>query len=172
MKRCPRCNQTYTDDALNFCLNDGELLLVDYGDPPPTIFGQPDPSASGETPTVMLNQPRVTNQGTWQSATPPASWQPQEVQRSASAIGFSRSVDQTLPIVSMVLGVGSILLICCWGGLPLGAAAFITGFLGMRNADTDPAKYGGRGLAIAGMVLGVVSFLASFMFLVFGLLVR
>jgi len=72
----------------------------------------------------------------------------------------------------MVLGVGSVLLICCYGGLPLGAAALITGFLGMRNADNDPTRYGGRGLAIAGMVLGIVSFLSTFIFLIFSVLVR
>ena len=31
----------------------------------------------------------------------------------------------------------------------------------MRNADSDPARYGGRGMAIGGMVLGVVSLLGS-----------
>ena len=174
MKRCPRCNQNYADDALNFCLNDGEMLLLNADDPPPTIFSDRDQTSSGETPTVLLNTPRVTNQGSWQSAPPPAPWQPVDpvTQGSQFATGFSRSPDQTLPTISMILGVASILLICCWGGLPLGAAALVTGFLGMRNADSDPTRYGGRGLAIAGMVLGIVSFLASFIFLIFGVLVR
>jgi hypothetical protein len=171
MKRCPRCNQAYTDDALNFCLNDGELLQMDYNEPPPTVIGQPDQTSAGETPTVFLNKPKVTNQGSWQSAPPPAPWQQPGVQ-GTYATGFSSSPDQTLPTVSMVLGVGSVLLICCYGGLPLGAAALITGFLGMRNADNDPTRYGGRGLAIAGMVLGIVSFLSTFIFLIFSVLVR
>jgi TolB-like protein/Flp pilus assembly protein TadD len=29
MKRCPQCNATYTDETLNFCLEDGEWLLKD-----------------------------------------------------------------------------------------------------------------------------------------------
>jgi hypothetical protein len=28
MKRCPRCNRTYTDDSLKFCLDDGSLLTL------------------------------------------------------------------------------------------------------------------------------------------------
>jgi len=31
----------------------------------------------------------------------------------------------------------------------------------MRNADNDPARYGGRGLAIGGMVLGAVTAVLS-----------
>jgi hypothetical protein len=174
MKRCPRCNQTYTDDGLNFCLNDGEFLLGEENDPPPTIFGEPSSDQAAETPTVFLNRPRVTNQTNWQPAPPPAPWQPGgiNVQGSTAAAAFSRSQDQTLPTISLILGIVSVLLICCWGGLPLGAAAFVTGFLGMRNADGDPTRYGGRGLAIGGMVLGIVSFLASLIFLFFGLLAR
>ena len=38
----------------------------------------------------------------------------------------------------------------------------------MKNVDTDPMKYGGRGMAIAGMVIGIVTFLASVFFLIFG----
>src|SRR3954469_16759471 len=102
MKRCPRCNQIYDDDQLNFCLNDGELLVTDYGEPPPTYFGgQPETSGSGETPTVFLNPPRVTNQGNWQTAPPPAPWQSQSVQGQQQASAFSRSPDQTLSTVSM-----------------------------------------------------------------------
>ena len=45
-KRCPKCGQSFADPNLNFCLNDGELLM--YADdrsgpqfadePPPTKF--------------------------------------------------------------------------------------------------------------------------------------
>lgn len=31
MKRCPRCHQTYTDDSLSFCLEDGTPLVRDTG---------------------------------------------------------------------------------------------------------------------------------------------
>ena len=27
MRRCPTCNRTYTDEALQFCLNDGTTLV-------------------------------------------------------------------------------------------------------------------------------------------------
>ncbi|MDQ3799304.1 MAG: DUF4190 domain-containing protein, partial [Acidobacteriota bacterium] len=71
--------------------------------------------------------------------------------------------NQTLPTVSLVLGILGLILLCCWGGIPFGLGALITGYLGMNNANNNPTQYGGRGLAIAGMVMGAAS-------LVFGLI--
>ena len=39
-----------------------------------------------------------------------------------------RGQDQTLPTISLILGILSIVLSCCYGGLPLGLAAAITGY--------------------------------------------
>lgn len=158
MKICPKCSQSYTDDNLNFCLNDGEYLQAVGDDAPPT---------------VLLDPPRITNQTNWQqyqspSAVPPAKWQnqPQNVQNQPfGAQNLSSTKDQTLPTVSLVLGILSLLLICCYGGFPLGLAAIVTGYLGMKNADDNPARYGGRGLAIGAMILGVISLLSSVIFI-------
>lgn len=46
MKICPRCQKTYPDDNLNFCLEDGTTLQQMAAAPPP--------------PTVQMNQP-ITN---------------------------------------------------------------------------------------------------------------
>jgi hypothetical protein len=32
VKRCPKCQSTYTDQSLNFCLTDGTPLLLSGGD--------------------------------------------------------------------------------------------------------------------------------------------
>lgn len=49
MKRCPACNRTYTDLALNFCLEDGTPLVPEAGAPL-------DPNA-----TIRYSTPRDTN---------------------------------------------------------------------------------------------------------------
>lgn len=49
MKICPRCQKTYTDESLNFCLDDGAVL------------NQEHESESPLPQTVLLNQPRPTN---------------------------------------------------------------------------------------------------------------
>ena len=49
MKRCPKCNRTYTDEALNFCLEDGT----------PLVGAQPPPAEEKETMRYVA--PRSTN---------------------------------------------------------------------------------------------------------------
>ncbi|MER3431463.1 MAG: hypothetical protein C4324_10580 [Blastocatellia bacterium] len=72
--------------------------------------------------------------------------------------------NKVLPIVSLVFGV---LSLCC-GIAPLtGLIAIVTGFLGMRNANNDPINYGGKGLAIAGMILGALFFVVGIAYWIF-----
>jgi hypothetical protein len=51
----------------------------------------------------------------------------------------------TLAIVSLVLGI-----LCC---LPFSIGALVTGSMAIKQIDADPTQTG-KGLAIAGMVLG------------------
>jgi hypothetical protein len=167
MKVCPKCNQTYTDDGLNFCLADGELLMDPGTESPTQIFNDPSP------PTIFMDSPRRTNpnHSTWQTAPPPqplAPWQNQSVLNPQ----FAPSRDQTLPIIALVAGVLSLVLVCCYGGVWLGVPAAIIGYLGMTKADADPSRFTGRGMAIAGMALGIVSFLGSMVFIVLSLFAR
>jgi len=159
MKQCPRCRQSYSDDNLNFCLDDGELLMA--LDAPATPRFTEDPP-----PTLMLDQSRVTNPSNWPSSPPAAQWQQQNLQQQpyVSPAALRPKRDQTLPTIALVLGILSVALICCYGGIWLGLPAAVVGFLGMRNADSNPGRYSGRGLAIGGMVLGVISFLGSILF--------
>ena len=46
MKVCPRCKKTYTDDDLNFCLDDGTVLAQ---------------AGNAAPETVMMNQARITD---------------------------------------------------------------------------------------------------------------
>lgn len=147
MKICPVCNQTYTDDNLNFCLNDGATLDRQFDDAPPT---------------VMLNKARTTQQnwGNYQTADP---WQSQPLQQQQPfypAVN-QQSQNQTLPTLSIILGICSLLFLCCYGGFPFGAGALIVGLIGLKNANDNPMLYGGRGLAIGGIVTGVIGLLIS-----------
>jgi hypothetical protein len=67
MKRCPTCQRRYTDDTLNFCLEDGatlqsvtgntldETLVLDANEPPPTEILPP-----GIAPTMRAHNPPTT----------------------------------------------------------------------------------------------------------------
>lgn len=157
MKKCNVCQQTYTDDSLNFCLNDGGLLEKIGDDAPPTVF---------------MNQARVTSPTNWTNAEPPARWQNPQMQSNAPfnnppALAVQ---SQTLPTVSLVLGIFSILLICCYLGIPLGVGGLITGYLGLSNSNKDPNHYGGRSLAIGGMITSGIGLAISLLLLLLILL--
>ena len=170
MKICLKCDQQYDDDNLNFCLSCGELLVEKQKDP-----GSAEADA---TPTVFLDQPRVTNQNLG-SETPqdpfgnnPTMAQPpqqdqaifQQEFNSPQQYAVRAAQDKTLPIVSLVTGILGLLLFCCYLGFPLGAAAMITGYIGMNNANSNPTQYGGKELAIIGMVLGGIAFFVNLIF--------
>lgn len=163
MKRCPNCNQTYTDESLNFCLSDGGTLIKVGDDAPPTIF---------------MNQARTTNQTSWANNdpfTPPtfgqmSPWQNQSASPNAPFMGANmyQSPNQTLPVISLILGILSC-VICCYG-MPFGVAALVTGFIGFNNAGKDPVRYGGRGLALAGIIFGAFSVFIMLFFILIGIL--
>jgi len=166
MKQCPRCGQSYSDPDLNFCLNDGEYL---------TDFGPASKPFDDSQPTVMMDPTRVTNpmQGQWQTAPPPAPLQQSiPVGQGFAAYGIPAGSDQTLAVVSLCLGIGSLTIgWCCSLGLLLSPAALITGFIAISQTKKNPQRYGGRGFAIGGISTGGV-FLALYVafILIYGLL--
>jgi hypothetical protein len=54
MKKCPSCGRTYSDPALNFCLQDGTVLEQDtvstFGNEETVVFGQTPPTNPGGSP--------------------------------------------------------------------------------------------------------------------------
>lgn len=173
MKRCSRCGQTYIDNDLNFCLNDGELLTGFDGDAPlPMSQGGTSRPFDESPPTIMMDPSRVTSPTAWPPSEPISPWHSQSpnIQQPRYPALIQSGSDQTLPTISLVLGILGFVSVCCWGGIPFGAAALITGYIGMSNADKDSARYGGRGMAIGGMVLGIISFLAALIFIMVGIM--
>ena len=80
MKICPRCQKTYVDDNLNFCLEDGSVLTQAAQQPPPTMMmGEPRPTVpvapqfptqpgaqpGWNTPQQYSMQPPVKSSKTW-----------------------------------------------------------------------------------------------------------
>jgi hypothetical protein len=76
MKICPRCQKTYTDDSLNFCLEDGTTLqqmaaaqpphTAQMSQPPVTAPSQPAPSQPiWNTPQQYGGQPAKKSSRTW-----------------------------------------------------------------------------------------------------------
>ncbi len=163
IKRCPSCGQTYIDDDINFCLNDGELLSYFADGTPQTLFGDGRQSRTfvdDSPPTVLLNDPLVTNQNKWPSSGAADIWQggkqnfPQQQFAQYPSIV---SPNQTLAIASLGLGIGSLTIgWCCSLGLLLSPAALITGFIALSQIKKNPQANGGRGFAIGGIIAGAL----------------
>lgn len=66
MKQCPKCHKEYSDETLNFCLEDGAWLLESAAEPVTAILSDPGAVETkylpSESPTVQL-QSRTTASG-------------------------------------------------------------------------------------------------------------
>lgn len=144
-------------------VKEAEPSFGSYQEPvasPSSPFQTPPPFGNAEP----FNQP--SQQNDW--APPPApisEWNNQELGANTpfQPPGAASGQDQTLAIVSLVCGILGIL--CC--GLLTGIPAIITGYMAKNNADSNPNQYGGRGLAVAGMIMGGISILFSILGIIY-----
>lgn len=101
MKICPTCRKTYTDDELNFCLDDGSILAL----------------TGNQTPeTVMMNQPRYTDPNT------AAGNQPGIQSTYGNQAAYSMQPKKSSKMWIWVLGILGLMLVLCGGG---GVAFFV-----------------------------------------------
>jgi hypothetical protein len=135
--------------------------------PPP--FKEPEPIYTNEQ---FGNNPfGQANQQMEQAWTPPPApdqnWANQGVGQNTPfqtpPIGI-QGQNQTLAIVSLVCGI---LGLCC--GI-LSIVALITGFIQRGNIAKDPNRYGGGGLALAGMILGGIGVVLTILWILLQLL--
>ena len=122
-------------------------------------FDAPKPSAQADQHPAEW-QPPAAPEANWQGQglgkdTP---FQPPPVKGPSSVLAI---VSVILGLVGLVALLPTILFLFC-GILPigLGLAAIITGFMARSRAKSKPAEYGGGGLAMGGIILGVLSFIA------------
>jgi uncharacterized protein DUF4190 len=171
MKRCPTCNQQFTDEWLTFCTQDGTSLVevqVSPNEPPPTIaYPSMPPSVSpAEQPTkdlpgaykpppVQMGGPQSLQSG-WQPPPPPA---------------YGTQPQKSLAVLSMVLGIVSMTIgWCCYFGVLTSPVAIGIGIFALSQIKNDPKKYGGKGMAIAGIVAGSLYFVfVALIILIYGL---
>ena len=150
---CPKCGSANADGA-TFCIGCGTDLQSAQGQPPPAP-GMPPPSsqASQWPPPPQSQQPQqppFSQQAPPQYAPPPPGYGPAP---QGYGYGYGYGQPQTtnaLAIVSLCLGISGFMCGITW------IAALITGYIAKGNIDSSGGREGGRGLAIAGIVLGWV----------------
>ena len=66
-----------------------------------------------------------------------------------------------LATTGMIMGILSLSLACCCYGLPFNLLAIIFSLVGLSQINRDPLNQQGKGLAIAGLILAVLSILLA-----------
>jgi len=126
--------------------------------PPPSFqdYKEPEPVFQQSAGGSPFDQPSAPPPGPadWNPpAVPDAGWQnPPAVSSGAQAPAAAKGPNQTLAIISLVLGILGIIF--CSG--LTGPIAFIMGIMARRKAARNPAQYGGSGLALGGIITGVI----------------
>lgn len=156
-----------------------EPLPVGGNDP----FQPPSPFEVAEIKAEALNTPyaeqveqqqnQPIEQANWSPPpAPDANWQNQQIGQNTpfQPPPAGQGQNQTLAIVSLVLGI---LSIPCCGFILFGIGALVTGFMAKGKAEQNPDEYGGRGLALGGMILGgitiVIGIILNIVYLFVGL---
>ena len=76
----------------------------------------------------------------------------------------------SLAMMSMVMGILAMTCgMCCCYGLPFNVLGIVFSLVALAQIRNEPRLQEGRGLAIAGLVLSLLSLVLSFLFFVFGL---
>ena len=157
MKRCPTCNQTFEEDWLSFCTQDGTTLIEDpvvSSQPPPTILAASPPSPTGPNTPATWNLPsgNIGESGApsrqpqpiqpaWQPPPPPAYFQP----------------NKSLATASMVIGIISATVgWLCLGPIP-GVLAIILGAVALSQIKKNPERNAGGQLAWIGIATGTLT---------------
>lgn len=154
MKRCPTCNQTFEEEWLGFCTQDGTTLIDEYvasSEPPPTIMApaQPDTPTwnipSGDLPpSSPAWRPAERAVPAWRPPPPPTHVQPQ---------------NKNLATASMILGIISVTVgWLCFGPIP-GIASIILGAVALSQIKKTPELVGGKQMAWVGVITGSVTVL-------------
>ena len=135
MKQCPSCQSQYTDDTLQFCLQDGTPLRSASTSQMPTV-------AYGEQETVISN--RQSNQINTPRDTQPTSWQPNQfpsnsvftppAKKSNSSIAFILTAFVLVLFLSLI-GVGAWLY---WKGVTPDPNGNI--FLAKKDSNSSAAN--------------------------------
>src|SRR5258706_270994 len=159
MKRCPTCNQTFSETWLSFCTQDGTTLIddsVSRSEPPPTVMSSAPPPVSNPTPPANWNTPSgglgsegfpvpQPLQSSWQPPPPPA---------------YASGQQQGLAVASMICGIFTVTIgWCCYLGGISGPVAIGLGIYSLIQIKNNPDKFSGKPLAITGIICSAVYFL-------------
>ncbi len=135
-------------------------------EPPKPQFSEPEPAEPKFDP-FEAQAPTAPPPASMQQSPPPMGGPVAQMGGSAAAppANTAAAPSKTLALVSLVLGILGFTL-CCGTVVP-SLVAIITGVMARGKAKNDPANYEGAGLAMGGIITGVIGLLLSVGYLIF-----
>jgi hypothetical protein len=94
---------------------------------------------------------------------------PTRVLAGAAMPGVEKPRTNGLAAAGMIMGILAVTCAVCCYGLPFNVLGIIFSAIGLSQIKQDPAGQQGRGMAIAGLVLSIMSVFLAVLLLVFGL---
>lgn len=126
----------------------------------PSYYTPPEPGPVVSSPLESASAPIEAS-----ASAPVQNWEPNEPMQNAPVSAGPQGQNKTLAIVSLVAGILGLTL-CCGTLLP-SLLGIVLGIMARGKANSDPASYGGSGLALGGIITGVIGLLAGIAYLIF-----
>jgi hypothetical protein len=127
----------------------------------PTSYTPPEPEPTfGAASSPLESAPAPIEAA---ASTPVQNWEPNEPMQNAPVSAGPQGQNKTLAIVSLISGILG--LPCCSLLIP-SLLAIVLGVVARGKASKDPGNYGGSGLAIAGIITGILGLLGGIVYLI------
>src|SRR6185503_10592342 len=166
MKRCPNCNQTFEEEWLSFCTQDGTTLIDEpaaSGEPPPTIMAPLPPDVA------FPNEPASWNPSARSAGSPQSPWQPPPAAVPAwqpPPLTNAQPPSKSLATAAMVIGIISVTVgWLCMGPVP-GIVAIVLGGIALSQIKKTPDRVVGKQAAWVGVITGSVTVVIYAIFLI------
>ena len=160
MKRCPTCNQTFSEGWLSFCTQDGTTLIddsVSKNDPMATMMAPaPPPLSNPNQPASWNTPPGGLGPGQYQPPPQPiqSGWQP------PPPPAYFAGPKQGTAVAALICGIFTVTIgWCCYLGVITGPVAIGLGIYSLIQIKNYPDKFTGKPFAITGIVTGALYFL-------------
>ena len=129
----------------------------------PASVPAPSPSFGGpaSTPVSTKVDPSPT-------VLPPSSSIPGAMNTGYPMPGPVGPRQNPMAITGMVLGIVSILTVCCCYGFPFNVAGIVFSIIGLTQINKDPINQLGKPLALTGLILSILSIVLVVALLAFG----
>ncbi|MFC7496557.1 MULTISPECIES: DUF4190 domain-containing protein [unclassified Nocardioides] len=137
--------------------NDTPPTHQPYGQPPPNPYqSQQPPQQQPYPPQYPQQYPQQYGQPYGQQQGQPYG-QPYPPQQPAYGYPVAAPPTDGLALGSMITGIAALVMACAYGvGLLASPVALVLGRVAMKRIDRSEGRLGGRGMALAGFILGII----------------